>query len=281
MSAKLLDGKAVAEQENGRTRERVEALAARGITPGLATVLVGDNPASRVYVANKRKTCKKLGIASIDADLPADASEQQLLETVARLNADSRVHGLLVQMPLPSHIDDHKVLEAIDPRKDVDGFHPQNVGLLALGRPWIIPCTTQGILRLLERAEYGIAGKNAVIVGRSNIVGKPTALLLLALHATVTLCHTRTRDLPGLVGRADLVVAAMGRPEAIRGDWVAEGAAVIDVGINRVGEKLVGDVEFAAARERAGLITPVPGGVGPMTIAMLMENTVSLAERAH
>ncbi|MBI3889917.1 MAG: bifunctional methylenetetrahydrofolate dehydrogenase/methenyltetrahydrofolate cyclohydrolase FolD [Candidatus Wallbacteria bacterium] len=279
MSAQLLDGKAVAAQENERTRERVRALLERGVVPGLATVLVGDNPASHVYVANKRKTCKKLGIASVDADLPADASEETLLETVRRLNEDPRVHGLLVQMPLPKHIDEHRVLEAVDPQKDVDGFHPRNVGLLALGRPWMIPCTTMGILRLLERAEVGIAGKNAVIIGRSNIVGKPTALLLLSLHATVTLCHTRTRDLPGLVSRSELVVAAMGKAEAIRGDWIAPGAVVIDVGINRVGEKLVGDVEFASARERASLITPVPGGVGPMTIAMLMENTVTLAER--
>ncbi len=280
MSAQLIDGKEIAKLEKKATKKRVQALVARGVTPGLATVLVGDDPASHVYVSSKRKTCARLGIESFTEDLPADTAQQILLDRIAALNANEGIHGILVQLPLPDHIDEQTVLEAVSPAKDVDGFHPENVGLLTMGRTRVAPCTSIGIMRLLERSGYELKGKNAVIVGRSNIVGKPTAILLMGQHATITICHSRTRDLPGVIRRADLVVAAMGKPEFIKGDWIAEGAAVIDVGINRVGEKLVGDVEFEAARERAGWITPVPGGVGPMTIAMLMENTVGLAEKA-
>lgn len=277
MPAQLLDGKTVAKLENEKTRQRIEDLCHRGITPGLATVLVGQDPASHTYVASKRKTCKKLGIASYDYDLPAETSQAALLELLARLNGDFRVHGILVQLPLPGHLDERRIVAAVDPAKDVDGFHPENIGLLSLGRPRFVPCTTLGILCLLEHAGLDVTGLDAVVAGRSNIVGKPTAMVLTARHATVTVCHTRTRDLEGVVRRSGLVVAAIGRPGAIRGDWIAPGAIVIDVGTNRVGEKLVGDVEFAPAAERAAWITPVPGGVGPMTIAMLMRNTVSAA----
>lgn len=278
MAAALLDGKATAQLETQRTQERTEALAKRGIQPGLATVLVGDDPASRVYVSGKRKSCKRLGMASFDADLPADTPHSRLLAVIAELAADPRVHGILVQLPLPPQIDEREILEAIPPGKDVDGFHPENVGLLAMGRPRVVPCTTLGIFRLMERAGIRLEGRDAVVVGRSNLVGKPTALLLTAAHATVTVCHTRTRALHDVIRRSDLVVAAMGRAEAIRGEWIREGAVVIDVGISRVDGRLVGDVEFGPASQRAAWITPVPGGVGPMTIAMLMENTVALAE---
>lgn len=277
---KILDGKLIA----GRLRETIAAdvrgLKARGVTPGLAVVLVGEDPASRVYVSMKEKACEQAGIFSDEHKLPADTSEAQLLALIDELNRDSRIDGILVQLPLPKHIDESKVLEAISPHKDVDGFHPYNVGRLVTGKPLFQPCTPYGVMKMLEAAGVDLSGKEVVVVGRSNIVGKPVALMCLAKHATVTLCHSRTRDLAEKVARADVVIAAVGVPEMIKGSWIKAGAVVIDVGVNRVGEKkLVGDVEFEAARERASLITPVPGGVGPMTITMLLYNTVEGAKR--
>jgi methylenetetrahydrofolate dehydrogenase (NADP+)/methenyltetrahydrofolate cyclohydrolase len=243
-------------------------------------VLVGDDPASRVYVTMKEKACAEAGIFSDEHKLPAETSEAQLLELVAQLNADERIDGILVQLPLPGHIDENKVLEAISPKKDVDGFHPYNVGRLATGNPLFKPCTPYGVMKMLEHTGVDLTGADVVVVGRSNIVGKPVALMCLAQHATVTICHSRTRDLAQRVKAADVVIAAVGRPEMIKGEWIKPGATVIDVGINRVGEKkLVGDVEFAAASEKAAAITPVPGGVGPMTIAMLLQNTLESAKR--
>ena len=277
---KIIDGKAIA----ARLREQIGAdatkLKSAGTTPGLAVVLVGDDPASRVYVSMKEKACEKAGIFSDEHKLPAQTSEAQLLALVAELNADDRIDGILVQLPLPDHIDEGRVLEAISPQKDVDGFHPYNVGRLVTGNPLFQPCTPYGVMKMLEETGVDLNGKDVVVVGRSNIVGKPVALMCLAKHATVTLCHSRTRDLADKVRAADVVIAAVGRPEMIKGDWIKEGAVVIDVGVNRVGEKkLVGDVEFDAALKRASAITPVPGGVGPMTITMLLYNTVESAKR--
>jgi methylenetetrahydrofolate dehydrogenase (NADP+) / methenyltetrahydrofolate cyclohydrolase len=279
---KILDGKAVAQALRSRVAEGVGALAREaGVTPGLAVVLVGDDPASAVYVRNKDRACREAGMGSTTHRLPAATSEADLLALVARLNADPAVHGILVQLPLPPHLREARVLEAIDPAKDVDGFHPENVGLLAIGRPRFVPATPRGVLALLEAAGVDPAGKRAAVVGRSNIVGKPTALLLLHRHATVTICHSRTGDLPGVLREADIVVAAIGKPEAIRGDWLRPGAAVIDVGVNRLPDgRLVGDVAFEEAAARAAVITPVPGGVGPMTIAMLLDNTLAAARAA-
>lgn len=276
----ILDGKLIA----GRLRETIAAnvreLKGRGVTPGLAVVLVGEDPASRVYVSMKEKACEQAGIFSDEHKLPAQTSEAQLLALIDELNRDSRIDGILVQLPLPKHIDESKVLEAISPHKDVDGFHPYNVGRLVTGKPLFQPCTPYGVMKMLEAAGVDLSGKEVVVVGRSNIVGKPVALMCLAKHATVTLCHSRTRDLADKVARADVVIAAVGVPEMIKGAWIKPGAVVIDVGVNRVGEKkLVGDVEFEAARTRASLITPVPGGVGPMTITMLLYNTVEGAKR--
>ena len=281
MAAQVIDGKAIAAKVRGRIAGQVEQLKAQGITPGLAVVLVGEDPASRVYVGMKKKMCVELGMYSADHELPADTGEATLLELIARLNADERVHGILVQLPLPAHIDTDKVLEAISPLKDADGFHPYNMGRLAIGKPTFQPCTPYGVMVMLEEIGYDLTGKEVVVVGRSNIVGKPVALMCLAKHATVTICHSRTKDLAGVVRRADVVIAAVGKAEMVKGDWIKPGAVVIDVGINRVGEKkLVGDVEYAAAAERASAITPVPGGVGPMTIAMLLQNTLESAQRA-
>jgi methylenetetrahydrofolate dehydrogenase (NADP+)/methenyltetrahydrofolate cyclohydrolase len=286
MAAQIIDGKATAEALRASIRDRAAALkAARGIVPGLATVLVGEDPASKVYVGSKHKACGEAGFRSIEHHYPQGLPENELLALVAKLNADPSVHGILVQLPLPKGIDEKKVLNLIDPRKDVDGFHPMNVGKLLVGEPAPLPCTPAGCMVLLERAGVPIAGANAVVVGRSNIVGKPASILLLRRDATVTIAHSKTKDLPAVVGAADIVIAAIGKPEAIKGAWIKPGAAVIDVGVNRIqvaGQekpKLVGDVEFAVARERAGWITPVPGGVGPMTIAMLLENTLQAAER--
>lgn len=243
-------------------------------------VLVGDDPASRVYVGMKKKMCVELGMYSADHELPATTTEQELLALIGQLNADERVHGILVQLPLPDHIDTDKVLEAISPDKDADGFHPYNVGRLAIGKPTFQPCTPYGVMVMLDEIGYDLKGKEVVVVGRSNIVGKPVALMCLSRHATVTICHSRTKDLADVVRRADVVIAAVGKAEMVKGDWIKPGAVVIDVGINRVGEKkLVGDVEYAAAAERASAITPVPGGVGPMTIAMLLQNTLESAQR--
>jgi methylenetetrahydrofolate dehydrogenase (NADP+)/methenyltetrahydrofolate cyclohydrolase len=250
-----------------------------GVTPCIAVVLVGDDPASHTYVRSKLRTADTLGIASRDAVLPAATSEEELLDLIGRLNADPAVHGILVQLPLPSHVDTRRVLLAVDPRKDVDGFHPINVGtLVATGSTPLPPCTPAGCIALIERAGVDPAGREAVVVGRSNIVGKPVAMMLLARHATVTICHSRTRDLAAVCRRAEILVVAAGRARMIGADHVREGAVVIDVGTNRVDGKLAGDVDFDAVAEKAAAITPVPGGVGPMTIAMLMSNTVRAAE---
>jgi len=275
--ALVIDGKALAKQVRAEVKEEVDALARRGVQPGLAVVLVGEDPASAIYVRNKTKACQQAGIAHFDHLLPATTREAQLLELVERLNRDPAVDGILVQLPLPAGIDSARVLLAVDPRKDVDGFHPANLGRLVAGDPLFIPCTPRGILRMLKHADTPLKGADAVVVGRSVIVGKPTALLLLGEHCTVTICHSRTRDLPAVISRADVVVAAVGRPELVRGDWIKPGATVIDVGMNRDGEKIVGDVEYQAAAARARAISPVPGGVGPMTIAMLIANTVQSA----
>lgn len=281
MAAQVIDGKAIAAKVRGRIAGQVEQLKAQGVTPGLAVVLVGDDPASKVYVGMKKKLCIELGMHSSDHELPADTSEAQLLALIDQLNNDDKIHGILVQLPLPAQIDTDKVLEAISPLKDADGFHPYNVGRLAISKPTFQPCTPYGVMIMLEEIGYDLTGKEVVVVGRSNIVGKPVALMCLAKHATVTICHSRTKDLADVVRRADVVIAAVGKAEMVKGDWIKPGAVVIDVGINRVGDKkLVGDVEYAAAAERASAITPVPGGVGPMTIAMLLQNTLESAQRA-
>ena len=280
MTARVIDGKAVAAALRAGLADRVATLPFR---PGLAVVLVGDNPASAVYVRNKDRAATNSGIGTATVILPADTSEAALLDEVKRLNADPDVDGILVQLPLPPQIRPQVVIEAIDPAKDVDGFHPLNVGRLADNQPALVPCTPLGVMKLLESAGVTVGGARAVVLGRSAIVGKPMAALLLAANATVTIAHSRTSDLAGECRRAEILVAAVGRPELVRGDWISDGATVIDVGINRLPDgRLVGDVAFAEAVSRAGAITPVPGGVGPMTIACLLENTVSaaLARRA-
>ncbi len=278
--AKIIDGKAIAAKIRGEITAEVAKLAASGVTPGLAVVLVGEDPASKVYVSMKEKACKDVGIFSDEYKLPADTSEKDLLILIDKLNHDPKIHGILVQLPLPKQIDTEKVLEAISPEKDADGFHPYNVGRLVIGKPLFQPCTPYGVMVMLKEAGVELAGKEVVVVGRSNIVGKPVAFMCLQQNATVTLCHSKTRDLAAKVGMADVVIAAVGQPEMIKGAWIKEGAVVIDVGVNRVGEKkLVGDVEYAAAAERASAITPVPGGVGPMTITMLLYNTLESAKR--
>jgi len=281
MAAHLIDGKAIGAAVRAEIKDRVEEFSVRtGIKPKLVTVLVGDDPASRIYVRNKGKACHEAGMLSQQIDLPATLPENDLLALVAELNADPAVHGILVQLPLPDHINESRVIEAISPDKDVDGFHPLNAGRLLSGGPCFVPCTPLGIMKMLDHESVSLKGKHAVVVGRSNIVGKPVALLLLARHATVTICHSRTKDLPAVVRSADVVVAAVGKAEMIRGDWLSPGAVVIDVGINRLPDgKLVGDVAFEEAKEVAGKITPVPGGVGPMTITMLLHNTLEAADR--
>jgi methylenetetrahydrofolate dehydrogenase (NADP+)/methenyltetrahydrofolate cyclohydrolase len=276
MNAALIDGKAHAQA----LRDRVATGVARlGRTPGLAVVLVGEDPASAVYVRSKGKACREAGMASFEHRLPADTKQDALLALVRQLNADPAVDGILVQLPLPDHINTNAVIATIDPDKDVDGFHPVNAGRLASGLHGFVPCTPLGCLMLLKDTLGDLSGLGAVVVGRSNIVGKPMAQLLLGANATVTIAHSRSRDLPELCRRADILVAAVGRPEMIRGDWVKPGATVIDVGINRVDGKLVGDVAFDEVSAHAGAITPVPGGVGPMTIACLLANTLTSAER--
>jgi methylenetetrahydrofolate dehydrogenase (NADP+)/methenyltetrahydrofolate cyclohydrolase len=280
MAAKIVDGKALAARLRVAMADDVKQLVARSVRPGLAVVLVGEDPASQIYVRNKTKALADAGFACFDHHLAADTAEDTLLGLVADLNADRAVDGILVQLPLPKHMDSKRVLLAIDPAKDVDGFHPENLGRLLIGEPRFIACTPYGIMKLIEEAGTTVRGANAVVVGRSNIVGKPVALLLTNADATVTVCHSKTRDLPAVIGGADILVAAIGRPEMIRGAWIKPGATVIDVGTNRLPSgKLVGDVEFAAAVERAGAITPVPGGVGPMTITMLLANTLESARR--
>ncbi|MFZ4745565.1 MAG: bifunctional methylenetetrahydrofolate dehydrogenase/methenyltetrahydrofolate cyclohydrolase FolD [Sphingomonas sp.] len=276
MTAALIDGKAHAQALRGNVASGVAHLAR---APGLAVVLVGEDPASSVYVRAKGKACHEAGMASFEYRLPAETTQEVLLKLVRQLNGDAQVDGILVQLPLPGHIDTNAVIAAIDPDKDVDGFHPVNVGRLASGLPGFVPCTPLGCLMLLTDTLGDLSGLDAVIVGRSNIVGKPMAQLLLGANATVTVAHSRSRDLPALCRRADILVAAVGRPEMIRGDWTKPGATVIDVGINRVDGKLVGDVAFDEAVVHAAHITPVPGGVGPMTIACLLHNTLTSAER--
>ena len=287
--AVLIDGKAIGAQIRAEVAEGAAQLVAAGHpAPGLAVLLVGENPASKAYVGSKSRACKEAGFHSVQVDLPADVSEAALLDEVARLNADPSIHGILVQLPLPKHIDEQRVIESIDPRKDVDGFHPVNAGRLSIGLPGFVSCTPAGIREMLIRCCVETAGAHAVVVGRSNIVGKPISLLLAQKgpggDATVTIAHSRTRDLPALCRSADILVAAIGRPEMIRGEWIKPGAVVIDVGINRVedsasakGYRLVGDVAFEEAEPVAGMITPVPGGVGPLTIAMLLSNTLESA----
>jgi methylenetetrahydrofolate dehydrogenase (NADP+) / methenyltetrahydrofolate cyclohydrolase len=276
----ILDGKAVAQAVRAEAARDVERLASRGIVPGLATVLVGDDPASRVYVGSKERACTEVGMRSIGRRLPADTTTAALVALVAELNARADVHGILVQLPLPGGIDADAVVQTIAPAKDVDGLTATSQGRLLAGLPGLRPCTPRGIMRLIATTGSELRGAQAVVVGRSLLVGKPVALLLLEQHATVTMCHSRTRDLAAVVGGADVLVAAVGKPGMIPGAWVKPGAVVIDVGINRLPNgRLVGDVEFEAARERAAWITPVPGGVGPMTVAMLLANTVTAAAR--
>jgi methylenetetrahydrofolate dehydrogenase (NADP+)/methenyltetrahydrofolate cyclohydrolase len=283
MAARIIDGKAVAAELRRKVAGEVKRLATEhGITPGLAVVLAGNNPASESYVGSKAKVTVETGMRSFDHRLPATVGQDELLALVRKLNADPAVHGILVQLPLPKQIDSQQVLNAIDPDKDVDGFHPINVGRLASGLPALVPCTPLGCIMLAKTVHASLAGLDAVVIGRSNIVGKPAIQLLLAENATVTVTHSKTRDLPAVCRRADLLVAAIGRPEMVRGDWIKPGATVIDVGINRVPgaggkPRIVGDVAFGEASQVAGAISPVPGGVGPMTIACLMVNTVRAA----
>jgi methylenetetrahydrofolate dehydrogenase (NADP+)/methenyltetrahydrofolate cyclohydrolase len=291
MTAQLIDGKVIGEQVRQAVAEEVAKMTAAGKPrPGLATVLVGENPGSQAYVSSKQKACAQLGMESFGYKLPTTASQQEVEEQVKQLNADPRVNGILVQLPLPSHLDEESVLKLISIEKDVDGFHPLNIGRLAQkGRdPLFVPCTPFGCIYLLKQAGVKLEGANAVVLGRSNIVGMPAALLLVRENATVTICHSRTKDLPSVVRQADVLIAAIGRAEMVRGDWVKPGAAVIDVGINRIqdpsapkGSRLVGDVCFEEVKEVAGWLTPVPGGVGPMTIAMLMRNTLHAAKLAQ
>lgn len=290
MSATLIDGKAIAESVKQKVKEGAEYLRTEyNITPGLATVLVGDRPDSRVYVASKQKACADLGLNSFGKNLPADISQDTLVDVIDELARDSNVHGILVQLPLPAHLDAETILRAVPIEKDVDGFSPLNVGRLSMKNrePSFVPCTPLGCLYLIESVGTKIEGANAVVLGRSNIVGLPMSFLLLHRNATITICHSRTRDLPSITRNADILVAAIGRPKFVQADWVKLGATVIDVGINEVpdatkksGKRLVGDVDFDAVKEVAGAITPVPGGVGPMTIAMLMQNTLTAAQRA-
>src|SRR5215470_2340068 len=279
-AARILDGKALAQRVTEDIRARVAVRIGGGFAPpGLAVVLVGDNAASQVYVKNKRKTTDAVGMRSFAFDRPAETTERELLSLIDALNNDPAVHGILVQLPLPKHVDADRVLEHIDPKKDVDGLHPYNIGRLVQKRPVLRPCTPQGCMRLLAETGESLVGKHAVIIGQSNIVGRPMALELLMARCTVTICHSATRDLPSLVREADILVAAVGKPGFVPGDWIKSGAIVIDVGVNRLPEgKLAGDVDYPGASERASWITPVPGGVGPMTIAMLLENTLRAAE---
>ncbi len=279
MTARIIDGRAVSESMRKKMRSRVESLGLRGLRPGLAVVLVGEDAASQIYVRNKAKACEDVGMHSEVFRYPADVSEAEVLEKISELNEDRRIHGILVQLPLPDHIDNKNVLEAISPQKDVDGFHKQNVGALVTGESDFPPCTPHGVMALLDHYQVPIEGSNAVVIGRSNIVGKPMALMLLARSATVTICTSKTRDLSQFTRIADIVVAAVGKAGLVTSDMIKQGAAVIDVGMNRLPDgRLAGDVAFDEVREQAGYITPVPGGVGPMTITMLLDNTLKAAE---
>jgi methylenetetrahydrofolate dehydrogenase (NADP+)/methenyltetrahydrofolate cyclohydrolase len=281
MQTRIIDGNAIARETRAALRARVEALSAAGRRPGVAVVVVGENPASKIYVRNKTRACEETGLRSTQVDLPADTAQATLLARVAQLNADREIHGILVQLPLPAAISSERVVEAIAPEKDIDGFHPCNMGLLAAGRPRFVPCTPGGIMRMLDHEGIPLEGKRAVVVGRSNIVGKPMALLLLQRGATVTVCHSKTPDLGEVTRQADVLVVAAGRPNLVDGGVVKRGAVVVDVGINRLPDgKLVGDVDARSVTGVASYLTPVPGGVGPMTIAMLIANTVLATERS-
>ncbi len=290
MSARIISGKEISQEIREELKKEVQELKEKhGVTPGLVTILVGENPASVSYVTAKQRTAKDLGFYSVQENLPEDVSEEELLRMIEKYNQDEKIHGILVQLPLPRHIDERKVIYAIDPRKDVDGFHPVNVGKMVIGEPCFLPCTPHGILVMLERAQVEVDGAEVVVIGRSNIVGKPVANLLLQKrkpvgNATVTVCHTGTRDIAAHTRRADILIVAAGRPKVVTADMVKEGAVVIDVGVNRIGTTpegkaiLCGDVDFESVKEKASAITPVPGGVGPMTITMLMKNTVEAAK---
>jgi methylenetetrahydrofolate dehydrogenase (NADP+)/methenyltetrahydrofolate cyclohydrolase len=278
----IIDGERIAEETRAELKREVDALAKKGVTPGLATLLVGEDPASQVYVNMKEKACRKLGILSRGIRPPADINQADLIAQIEELNADPAIHGILIQLPLPKHLDTPLVLQRVNPEKDVDGFHPVNLGKLLSAKTWkdlprFVPCTPAGVIRLIDSTGVDIEGKKAVVVGRSLIVGKPVAILLLARHATVTLCHSHTRDLGSFTRQADILVAAVGISRLIKGDMIKPGAVVIDVGVNRLKEGWVGDVDFEAAKNVAGYLTPVPGGVGPMTITMLLTNTVRSA----
>lgn len=281
MAAQLIDGKALAQQVRDRlAREAAELLAQKGIKPGLATILVGEDPASQIYVRNKQKACEMAGIHVDDHKLPAGTTQAELLALIEKKNRDPQIHGILVQLPLPKHIDSKVILEAVSPLKDADGFHPYNLGRLVEGHPVFEACTPKGVIKMIESAGVTIEGKRAVVVGRSNIVGKPLALMLLQRHATVTICHSKTKDLPAVCREAELLLVAIGKAKFVTADMVREGAVVIDVGTNKTPEgKLCGDVDFEPVSQKASWISPVPGGVGPMTIAMLLENTVESAKR--
>lgn len=279
MSYQIIDGKAISEQIKEECRKKVAAYREKGIEITLAVIQVGADPASSVYVRNKKRACEFCGMTSLSYELPEETTHEELLTLIRKLNADDKVNGILVQLPLPKHIDEDLVIQAIDPKKDVDGFHPQSVGALCIGQPGFVSCTPAGIIELLKRSNIEIAGKECVVIGRSNIVGKPMALLLLRENGTVTVCHSRTKDLKEVTKRADILIVAIGKPKFITGDYVKEGAVVIDVGIHRNEDnKLCGDVDFESVAEKTSAITPVPGGVGPMTIAMLMHNCVGSVE---
>jgi methylenetetrahydrofolate dehydrogenase (NADP+) / methenyltetrahydrofolate cyclohydrolase len=280
MAAQILDGKSLAAAMRAELQRKVAALVQRGVRPGLAVILAGDDAASRVYVRNKTLAAEQVGVASSLIELPGSVTQAQLMERISALNADPSIHSILVQLPLPKHIDSARVLEAIDPAKDVDGFHEANLGALMAGRPGAVPCTPAGVMRLIEHAGVPLAGRRAVVIGRSNIVGKPLALLLLQKDASVTICHSKSGNLAEFTRNADILVAAVGRAKLVTGAMVKPGACVIDVGVNRLPDgKLAGDVDFASVQPVAGWITPVPGGVGPMTVAMLLENCVHAASR--
>lgn len=282
MTAQIMDGKKISDEIRGEIRAEVERLAGQGIRPGLVVILVGDDPASQVYVRNKAKACEQLGYHSEVIRMPAETSQEELMEKIAKYNADPAIHGILVQLPLPAHLDEKPVLDAISPEKDVDGFHPINVGKMMIGEDALLPCTPSGVIEMIKRSGISIAGKHAVVIGRSNIVGKPMSMLLLREHATVTICHSRTPDLPAITSQADILVAAVGRANMVKKEWIKPGAVVIDVGMNRLENgKLAGDVDFEDAKETAGWLTPVPGGVGPMTITMLMANTMKACKKAN
>lgn len=278
---KVLDGKLVSKHIRKELQEDIARLKGHNIVPGLAVVIVGENPASQSYVRSKERACKKLGIYSEKIALEADASQSTVLELIDRLNKDDKIHGILIQLPLPKHMDAFRIIEAINPSKDVDGFHPINVGKVMIGEEGMKPCTPFGIMKILEYYHIDVAGKHAVILGRSNIVGKPAASLLLEKNATVTICHSKTENLKEMLLSADILVVAVGKPQYVTADMIKNGAVVIDVGINRVDEHLVGDVDYEAVKEKASYLTPVPGGVGPMTITMLMHNTVEVAKKVY